>query len=306
MKNKLFAGCCVMFLLLSCGAFGVSAQKNKKAVKTKVKPIIFAVLNDGKTLEPIAHIEKNKLTAPVNGSDDAKLITGFTTLYYKTKPAYRLIFGGVDDGTATVKSFDPNSDCAKNMAEITSKATKARFKPMIMALATNAPTKKTAGVRRLPTATERAAIETLVRAEFAQKGVATTAIKTLNYHNLTALDVNADGKAELVGSYWVAPTTDERALLFFIAEKGTDGDYVLGHSDFSLIKKSEVMSEEISALDNGTLNELLLDVYDFDGDGTSEVFSYVQSFEGASFNVYGKRAGKWTNIFEGSNYHCAF
>ena len=44
------------------------------AAKPAVKPIIFAVLNDGQLLEPIAHVENGKLSEPVNGSDETSLI----------------------------------------------------------------------------------------------------------------------------------------------------------------------------------------------------------------------------------------
>ena len=66
------------------------------------------------------------------------------------------------------------------------------------------------------------------------------------------------------------------------------------------------MSGEIKAVDDGIYNELLLDVFDTDSDGTSEVFTYVQSFEGAGFNIYRRNGSKWMKAFEGSNYHCGY
>jgi hypothetical protein len=66
------------------------------------------------------------------------------------------------------------------------------------------------------------------------------------------------------------------------------------------------MSQEISAVDNGVYHERLLDVLDLNNDGVAEVFTYIQSFEGAGFNAYRRANGKWVNIYEGSNYHCAF
>ena len=66
------------------------------------------------------------------------------------------------------------------------------------------------------------------------------------------------------------------------------------------------MSGDIKNVDEGVYHELLLDAFDYDGDGTSNVFTYVQSFEGAGFNVYNKSGGKWIKAFEGSNYHCGY
>jgi hypothetical protein len=299
---KIFACLLIVILLIS----PIAAQR-RKPVKTKTKPIIFAVLNDGKTLEPIAVIDKGVLVETSDGSDDIKKITAFTKMYYAPKATYRLVFGGVDAGTVTINKSDPNAECSKNTAEVTTVSPKAKLSGLVMGLATSAPTNKTAkGVRRLPTFPERAEIEKLVRAEFAKLKVSASALKNLHYHNLTALDVDNDGTAEMVGSFWVETAPTERALLFFIAEKKADKLYAIGFSDSKIIKQEDVMSGEIKAVDEGVLNELLLDVLDYNGDKTSEIFTYVQSFEGSGFNAYKREGGKWVKAFEGSNYHCGY
>ena len=304
MKKNNFVKFFVGFLILSFSVSTVIAQKKRPPVKAKAKPIIFAVLNDGGTLEPIAFIEKGKL-AQAASSDDGNTGTTFTNTYYKTKPVYRLIFGGVDDGTATIKSFDPKAECSAFMAQITAQPTKAKLKGMVMALATDAPTKKTKGVRRPPTATERAEIETIVRAELIKQGVSTNAAKNLKYYNLTALDVDADGKAEMVGSYWAETSPKERNLLFFIAEKSAGGKYELGYSDYSKVTPAEIMSGEMKDLDE-LGGELLLDVLEYNGDSTAEIFTINRAFEGNNFQVYSRQDGKWMKVFEGYNYHCAY
>ena len=304
MKNNPFAKLFVLFLIAATSFSTVNAQKKRPPVKSKVKPVLFAVINDGATVEPFAFIEDGKLTAAAGSDSDGK---AFGSTYYKSKPVYRLIFGGVDDGAAAVKSFNSDSDCGKFMADITATPVKAKLKGMVMALATDAPVKKAAGVRRLPTAAERGEIESLVRAEFIKQKVSEKNAKNLKYHNLTALDVDNDGKAEMVGSFYLAPSVDERDTLFFIADKGANGKYSFGYSQYAAVKKADVMSGgDVKMLDTGLLNELLLDEYDYDNDGTSEIFTYTQSFEGAGFNAYKREGGKWTKVFEGSNYHCAF
>jgi len=299
---KIFACLLTVNLLIS----PIAAQKVKPKI-TKAKPIIFAVLNDGKSIEPIALIDKGALTQASDGGDDGKKITAFTKMYYKPKTAYRLVFGGVDDGTVTVVKNDPNAECARNIAEVSTISKNAKLGGFVMGLATSAPTNKTAkGVRRLPTFPERAEIESLVRAEFAKQKVAPSALKNLHYHNLTALDVDNDGKAEMVGSFWVETAPTERALLFFIADKNKDGKYSFGYSKYDVVKLDEVMSGEIKSVEEGILNELLLDALDYNGDKTSEIFTFVQTFEGSIFNVYKREGGKWVRVFEGSNYHCGF
>ena len=271
------------------------------------KPIVFAVLNDGKTFEPIAFLEKGQLTEAVDGADEPETLAAFSKTYYKPKTSYRLIFGGANAGTATVVSADPTADCSRNLAQVSVVTTKAKLGGMVMALATDAPVKNAgSGVRRRPTPAEKTEIERLVRAEFARQKISATALKTLKSQNLTALDVDKDKRADFVGSYWVDKSKTERALLFFIAEKNEAGKYGFGFIEYRTIKQADVMSGDIKNVDEGLLHELLLDAFDYDQDGVSEIFSYLPSFEGAGFNVYKRESGSWKRAFEGSNYHCGY
>jgi len=299
------SGLAIMFVCLI--TLSVPAQKARPKPAAKPRPIVFAILNDGKVVEPIGFADKGKLAAAVDGMTDAAKLTAFHRTYYKPESAYRLIFGGANAGTVTIKSSDPKADCIANAAQISFASPKARLKGNVMALATNVPaTKKGSGVRRLPTAAERTEIESLIREHLAGQKVSSAAAKELKYHNLTALDVDSDGTVEMAGTFWVDVSTTSRALLFFIAEKSGSGKYSFSFSDFRIIEQKDVMSGEISAVDTGVYHERLLDVFDLDDDGVAEVFTYIQSFEGAGFNAYRRDNGKWVNIFEGSNYHCGY
>ncbi|MDQ3749390.1 MAG: hypothetical protein M3367_10325 [Acidobacteriota bacterium] len=285
----------------------IAAQRKHLPAKSKPKSVIFAVLNDGQTLEPIAAIEKGKLVASVGGDSELKSLTSFVNTYYKPQTTYNLIFGGAMNGEVTIKSSSPNSDCGKNLATVTTQSAKAKLKGMVMGLATNETTLKPAkGVRRLPTAAERSEIESLVRAEFAKQNVSANALKKLQYYNLTALDVDDDGKAEMVGSFWVESSAKERNLLFFIADKDSGGKYKFGFSEYKKVMPEEVMSGDLKDLDTGIGSELLLDVLEYNGDTTSEIFTINKAFEGNNFHVYSRQNGKWTRVFEGYNYHCAY
>ena len=172
-----------------------------------------------------------------------------------------MIFGGIANGKVTVVKSAPESDCATNMAEAKTVSAKAKLKGLVIGLATDVVIKKKAlGTRRTPLIAERTEIETLVRDEFTKQKVSAANLKGLRYHNLTAVDVDNDKKAEFVGSYWLPTTKTERAMLFFIAEKGADGKYSMTHSEFKLVKQDEVMSGEITDLDKGIYHELLLDI----------------------------------------------
>jgi hypothetical protein len=300
---KLLVYSAIIFLSTS----NTFSQKRVAAKLTaKPKPIVFAVLNDGQTLEPIGEIDKGKLIETANGGDEPKFLTGFTNLYYKPKTVYNLIFGGAANGTVTVKSFDAKSDCGKNLAQVSTQSAKAKLKGFVMGLATNEKSAKPAsGLRRLPTAAERSEIESLIRAEFVKQGVSTGAVKNLKYYNLTALDLDNDGKVEMVGSFWVESSAKERDLLFFIAGKDNGDKYKFGYSDYKKVTTDDVMSGELKDLDE-LGGELLLDVLEYNGDTTAEIFTIKKAFEGNNFQVYSRRNGKWTKVFEGYNYHYAY
>jgi hypothetical protein len=296
--------CSILILLITFAA--IAQKRGKKNLPAKPKPIIFAVLDDGKTLEPIAEINKGELVQTAGGDGDPKVLNPFVNAYYKPNSTYNLIFGGQVNGSVTVKSSDPKSDCGKNLATVTYQSPKAKLKGMVMGLATNQTVAKTAtGVRRLPTPAERSEIETLVRAEFSKQGVSSAALKNLKYYNLTALDTDSDGTAEMVGSFWVESSAKERNLLFFIAERDAGGKYKFGYSEYNKVTPDDVMSGELKALDE-LGGELLLDAFEYNGDKSAEIFTIRRAFEGNNFHVYSRQNGEWKRVFEGYNYHCAF
>lgn len=273
----------------------------------KSLPVIFAVTNDGKTIEPIAYVKDKKLFKTVDGASSEKDLRGFSRNYYKAKSKYKLIFAGKNSGIVTINKSDYKAECAKNTAEVSLGATKTKLSGFVMGLATDMRSKETAsGIRRLPTFDERAEFEKIVREEFVKQNISDAVAKDLKYHNLTAIDVDDTGVAELVGTFWVNTSATERALLFMIVDKEKSGTYTLTYSDYRLVKQADVMNKEIKTIDEGITHELLLDSFDYDGDGVSEIFTMIQGFEGNSFNVYQRESGKWVKAFENSNYRCGF
>ncbi|MEJ7701004.1 MAG: hypothetical protein WKF71_15370 [Pyrinomonadaceae bacterium] len=297
---------CVALILLVVSA--IFSQKRAKPKPSKAKPIVFAVISDGERIEPIGEIDKGKLVETTGGDGEDESLLSFSQNYYKPKTTYNLIFGGAKNGTVTIVDSNPKSTCGKNAATVTTQSSKAKLKGLVMGLATNeTPIKTASGLRRLPTAAERGEIESLVRAEFTKQGVTAKAVKNLKYHNLTALDVDYDRKAEMVGSYWAENSAKERNLLFFIAEKNKSGKYKFGYSEYGKVTPDEIMSGDFKDLDEEAMvTELLLDAMEYNGDTTAEIFTVVKAFEGYNYNVYSRQNGKWTKVFEGYNYHCAY
>ena len=301
--QKIGLFCFLLVFGLAINVFGQKNAKNKPAVKQKT--IVFAVLDDGKTLEPIGEIDKGKLIDISGSAGDEKAAIAFVNAYYKPNTAYKLVFGSATNGTVTVTSSNPKAECAKNLATVKTQSAKANLKGFVMGLATNEKNLKTAsGTRRLPTAAERSETESLIRAEFTKQKVSANAIKKLNYYNLTALDVDDDGKAEMVGSYWIESSAKERNYLFFIAEQ-EGGKYKFGYSQYEKVTPDQIMTGDFKDLEQ-LGGELLLDAMDYDGDKTAEIFTIGKAFEGNNFHVYSRRDGKWTRVYESYNYHCAF
>src|SRR5437660_1556006 len=119
-----------------------------------------------------------------------------------------------------------------------------------------------------------------------QDGTNVEPIASINSGKLEPTVTESDYRtviAAFVGSYWIEIDKLTRGLLFFIADKGGDGKYSFGYSEYRSVDQASVMSGEIKSIDDGVLHELLLDSFDYDGDGKGEIFTYTQSFEGAGF-----------------------
>jgi hypothetical protein len=270
------------------------------------KPVIFAILNgalEEKWIEPVAVVDNGKLVESMT-EGEAK---SFEKSYYKPRSIYAVIFGGAQDGLATVVKSNVGSECGGSSAVVSLKATKAKLAPPVFALATNVRLKPDAkSYRRRPTPAERSEIEKIVRAEFVKNGASAAAAKTLHYPNLTAVDIDGDDTAEFVGSYWLAPTAKERRLLFFITGRASGDAITLEHSEHSVVKPDDVMSGDLKDVDEGRGAELLVDLLDYDGDGTKEIFTIGQAFEGNNYYVYKRTNRKWTKVLETYNYRCAY
>ncbi|MBA3353621.1 MAG: hypothetical protein H0U23_14590, partial [Blastocatellia bacterium] len=220
----------LLHLLILIAAAATAAPLLGQVARTGVaKPsIVAAVLSSGTRIEPITFIDKGKIVS----ADDSDVQFPEIDTYFSSKRTFELIFGGKRAGSVeVVKRL--TGECAGTSAEVSVKASVPKLNGFVMALATDLPTITIgAGSRRRPTTSERTEIEKLVRTEFSKAGVTKSALQKLRYHNLTAIDLDSDGKAEFVGSYWIAPKTPERTLLFFIAEQ-RDGAVKLSHSDLN-------------------------------------------------------------------------
>jgi hypothetical protein len=297
-------------LLLTSLLAGDAAGTNPLQDGAAKATVLFTVYGQPQSayIVPLAIIEQGKFKQPVAGDSDADEISRFSTSYYNKGHKYRVLFGGGEAGSLTVNKSNKDEECSRTSADVALR-TQARLNRNVMALATNSDSLgKATSTRRSPTAAERAALMPLVKAAYKGKGVPASLMPSLTTVNLTALDLDADGNSELIGSFVVKKQKGgaARHTLFLFAEPQGKSyrTTVLQYESFTM--KDMMSGADLGAVDGGVYLERLVDGLDFDGDGTSEVVTIREGLEGDGYYIYKKQNGKWTQIYEFSNYRCGF
>lgn len=305
----LFAAC--VFSILLTGSFDSATAQRAGAAAAK-DVVVFAVTRRADAafdFEPIAFYGRGVFKGSITGESDAAELTRFANSYYKTGQRYRLIWGGAEAGTLVAKQSQKESDCAK-AAATADVQTSVQLGGNRMALATNS---TALGLpkpsRRAPTEQERAGVREHVERIFREKGVPADALATLQTINLTAADLNADGAAELIGTYMIRRGTTEIFIdqLFVIAEPSGNA-FKVGVANHNQLKGADFNDPESlqSVGQSAFQTEILIDQLDVDRDGTGEVFTISYSFEGTHYAIYKKGARGWTRVQEFYNYRCAY
>jgi hypothetical protein len=291
---------------LPVGSRAQAKLLQESSAKATVLFTVYSMMPANPYMVPFVIIENGQFKQPIAGDSDEAEMNTFARDYYSKGRRYRVLFGGAESGSLTVKEANKDKECSRSSADVTLRST-AKLNRNVMALATNSASLGGAkSTRRPPTVAERAALMPLVRAAYRQKGVPAALLSNLMTVNLTALDFEGDGKSELVGSFVVKQGNAARYALFLFAEpKGTS--YQTTVLQYERYTDSDLMSgATIDAIENGVYLERLIDALDLDGDGTSEVITERDGFEGDSYFIYKKQDGKWNKIYEFANYRCAF
>ncbi|HEX8749006.1 MAG TPA: hypothetical protein VF717_17655 [Pyrinomonadaceae bacterium] len=302
-----------VFIFASLFSFAGMA-KRAGAVMAQQRTVVFAVFGGSSQLsarmEPILLLEGGQYKEPVSGGSDGEEIKRFSTEHYKPGRKYRLLFGGAEAGTATIKKSTEDEECFRTGADITLQ-TDARLNRNVMALATDSGSLGQAASERsrhTPTQAERAQAIELARANFKQKGVAAALLPSVQVVNLTAVDLDRDGKFEMAGSFVASKRTrrQERYVLFMLAVPDGAG-YRPAVSNYSKFGEADIMSgAAITTIDEGTYVEKLVEHLDMDGDRTNELVTIAEGLEGVTYYVYKKQGGAWNKVYEFGNYRCAF
>lgn len=231
------------------------------------------------TLDALAVVEGGRIRLPYaeQEGDGAK---EFAAAHMKAGQKYRLTFGGGDAGTVTVRESIEgcNNYHGKGTAETT-----APMRGRVMGLATSSETMgRRAASRRAPEAAEREAVLKLARNIYRQRRTPAPSVAAMEVTNLTATDLDGDGRFELVGSFVVAKGKARRDLFLIAAPQGASF-----RADFVNFQSYQLPPEGFSS------HVDFVDQLDLDGDGQGEVVTINGGFDAYSYSVYRKQRGRW-------------
>lgn len=273
------------------------SRVGKSAVTTAAQPrsntVVFAISgesNEG-SMDAVVIVDGKKLRDPF--TDEQKdLQKTFAENYFAAARKYRLIFGGGEAGTVTVRKW--SEGCNSVHAEV-AVSSLARLGGQVRALATNSDSLgKKPSSRRAPTDTERAAVLKLVNSIYSQRRTPASLIPSIKVTNLTATDLDGDGKHEMVGSFTLAAKTKFERDLFLIAKAGGPAM----RADFIKFQAYQPPPEGfLSGID-------FVDQLDVDGDGVGEVFAVQGGFDAYGYVIFKKVGARWRQVYAGIGDAC--
>jgi hypothetical protein len=280
-------------------------------------------------LEAIALIDHGQFKAP--GGIKNKVAATFIKKYLPAGRKFFVVFGGGAAGTINIT--ETGLGCNDLIYAIgpwnPGSLGIARIHGQVQGLATNSDMIARGEIwRRAPTAAERTAAVDLAKTIFMSKGVTTSQMTRLDTVNLTAIDVDGDNRAELVGTFSVAQPSANATprYLFLIADaesgnvvagnpggtsrsrasdKDTDrfkpeGDaelvhYKIGFSSYRYLPKSDVYNSGA---------ETLIDYLDLDRDGVAEIVTSYSNDKAGGYHIYRRMNGEWKVVYESSTDFC--
>jgi len=242
-------------------------------------------------MDAVVLVAKGKLRQPFPEYNEAAQQT-FGKKYFATGNNYRVTFGGGEVGSATLTGFDTGCNNIHAKANLKDNG---KIPPHLSALATDSDLlgrKPTA--RRAPTQIERDAVMKLVNRVYTSHQTAGTLLRSMTTTNLTATDLDGDGKFEMIGSFVIQTAAKARRDLFLIAEPG-GGDFKVALEKFQAYHLPPEQFD--SAID-------FVDQLDLDGDGVGEVFVQQHGFDAYGYAIYKKTRGRWLQVFTTTGDAC--
>jgi hypothetical protein len=149
---------------------------------------------------------------------------------------------------------------------------------------------------RAPTDAETRELLSIVRRVFAIKAVPADALPNIKSDNLAATDLNGDGRTDFIGSFVVLDPRNSHAL-FLVAMRDARG-----------ILRADVIRYDraLNAKDDTAAQHwTLVDVEDFDGDGTDEIIVEGHGWEWSWYDILKwRREAEWEVVYSGGGSGC--
>jgi hypothetical protein len=279
--------------LMVCVSAAVGARQKPAAAAQSGGTVVLAVskYESSVTAEPVVIYKGGQYVVPP--IDEEKGTNAFARDYFRPGRKYRILSGGGEAGTLTIVKYQ-EPGCVGLVADVTAE-TPARLGGRVKALATDSQTLgRGASSRRAPTEAERARAVELARAAYAKNRVGAALAAKMEVVNLTATDLDRDGRFELVGSFLVqkqvAPAPESYAL-FLIMEPAGDS--------FKTAWEWFHQGSEDSYADRHFVDQV-----DFDGDGVGEVVAMGSYYESNDYIIYKRQQGRWRPVYKGGGGGC--
>jgi hypothetical protein len=275
---------------------GWASPENQRSQPTRTATLVCVVSRPDAedpqgNVDAVVLVENGKLKQPFPEYNEAAQ-KKFAGEYFRVDKKYRVTFGGGEVGSATIKGS--NMGC-NNIHATATVEDNGKVPAHLAALATNSEVLgKKPSSRRAPTEAERQAVMTLVNQIYRLRGTTPALLRTLKTTNLTATDLDGDGKFELIGSFVIETKTKMRRDLLLIAEPV--GAAFKG--EFVNFQSYKLPSEGFdSAVD-------FVDQLDLDGDGVAEVFVQQHGFDAYGYSIYKKVRGRWRQVYTTTGDAC--
>lgn len=270
-----------------------SAQNNRQRRQPPGKDVVLfdtAPYGNERIILPIVMLHGGRYVAPPSFSNKAAR-QRFAAAYYRTGQTYRLLYGGNELGTVSVKDL---KTCDMTAANVLVQST-AKFEGRGLVTNSDSLGRKPLDYRDL-TEAEKTAIMKLVQPSFRRAGVDVPKFEGVA-NGAVAADLDGDGKSELIGTF--ATGAKMQHTLFIIAEphgKGYKATLLLFQA-----AKDEYGDHQV--------RWDLLDGIDLDGDGVGEVIISVNDYRSPddwNYLIYEKLDGRWRNVYSGGGMRCPY
>ncbi|MEP6818062.1 MAG: hypothetical protein ABJA18_00920 [bacterium] len=279
-------------------------EPQAKSGSTFVAVVSRAGANDGEgNLDAVVLVENGKLRQPYPEYNEAAM-RKFASEYFATGKKYRVTFGGGEIGNLTIKGFDTGCN---NIHAKASVEDNGKIPAYLSALATDSDSLgRKPSSRRAPTQAERQAMDILVAQIYRSRGTPLAVYHTVVTINLTATDLDGDGKFELIGSFVAQTKTGARRDLLLIADPVGATRLPIPEHPVALKFKPALVKLQAYKLPPEGFDSAIdfVDQLDLDGDGVAEVFVQQHGFDAYGYSIYKKSAGRWRAVYTTTGDAC--